>query len=167
MSVLAGIGVAVAGVVGFVLTLLGFSGVWLPIGAALLMQWQHPGSFSTWTLGVAIGLGLLGEIVELVASALGASKAGGTKRAAIGSIIGGVAGAILGTPIFPILGTILGAAVGAGVGAALMHQTRDGVQWRESMRVAQGAALGRLVATIVKAVLAVAVAALLGIAAFV
>lgn len=166
MGILAGIAVVLSGVVGFALTLLGFSGVWLAIVVALLVEWRRPDSFSMWTIGVAIGLALLGEVAEFVASALGASKAGGTKRAAGGAILGGFVGAIVGTPIAPIVGTILGAAVGAGVGAALMHQTREGVHWKESMRVAQGAAVGRLVATVIKAALAAAVAIMLSIAAF-
>jgi uncharacterized protein YqgC (DUF456 family) len=160
-TALVAVAVGLAGLVGLAITLLGFSGVWLAIAVALVVQWLRPDTYNPWTLGSAVALGFLGEIAEFAASAIWSTRAGGTKRAAAGAIVGGLIGGIAGTPLAPIIGTLLGAAVGAGVGAAVMHQTREGVDWREAARVGQGAAIGRLVATAIKAALALAVAVML------
>lgn len=167
MTIAWGIAVCIAGLIGVVATLLGFSGVWLLILVALVAEWATPDQmFSLWTIGWAVALGALGELIEFIAGSIGATKAGGTKRAAAGAMVGGLAGAILGTPVFPIIGTILGAAIGAGVGAAVMDRTKSERTWREVYAVGQGAAVGRLIATIVKTALALAAAVLLGVAAF-
>lgn len=140
-----------AGVVGFVLTLLTLPGIWLPVVVALLFQWFIPGIFPWWAIGAAAGLGVLAEVLELVASAAGSTKAGGTKRAAAGAILGTIAGAIVGSMIlfFPV-GTILGAVAGAGVGASMLDRSRIGRTWRESVNVGAGAAAARGVAIVLK-----------------
>lgn len=147
---IAAIAMGVAGLLAVGLTLLGISGSWLALAVGLLLEWRFPGMFSWWTLGVAAGLALLGEIVEFASGSIGAARAGGTKRAALGALFGGILGGVLATPILPIVGTILGAAAGAGLGAALADRTIPERAWRSSAKVAGGAAIGRLVATIVK-----------------
>ena len=65
MSIVAGTLVALFGLVGVVVTLLGFSGVWLTIVVALLVEWWRPGEqFGLWTILGTIGLGVLGEVAE-------------------------------------------------------------------------------------------------------
>lgn len=157
-----------AGLIGFLLTLLTLPGIWLPIAVALLFQWFHPGMFPWWVIISAALLGLLAEILELVASAAGATKAGGTKRAAAGAILGTVAGAIIGSMIllFPI-GTILGAVAGAGFGASLMDRSRSNRTWRDSANVGAGAAAARGVAIVLKGAFGAAIALLLMIGALV
>ncbi len=167
MDILAGILLALFGLVGVALTLLGFSGVWLTILVALLVEWWRPdGQFGTWTIVIAVFLGVLGEAIEFGASAVGAGKAGGSKRAGVGAMVGGLLGAIAGTPLIPIpvLGTLVGAVVGAGLGAMVMERTKPERTWGHSLRVGQGAAIGRLVATVVKTTLAAAVAVQLAVA---
>ena len=167
MDILAGILLALFGLIGVALTLLGFSGVWLTILVALLLEWWRPGGqFETWTIIVALLLGVFGEAVEFAASAVGASKAGGSKRAAAGAMVGGLLGAIAGTPLIPIpvLGTLVRAVVGAALGAAIMERTKETRTWGDSLRVGQGAAIGRLIATIVKTTLAAVDAVQLSIA---
>ncbi|HPO92663.1 MAG TPA: DUF456 domain-containing protein [Phycisphaerales bacterium] len=183
-------GVAIGCLLGVLLTVLTFPGIWFMVLAAALAQWwsyeQLPGAgiagaapdpaspavaqslmFNWWVLGTAAALALLGEIIEFFASALGAAKAGGTRRGAIGSILGGLIGAIAGTMILPILGTILGAALGAGVGALLFERHAGRKTWKEATKVGAGAAAGRLVATIAKAAIACAVALMLTLDAFI
>jgi len=142
-----------AGLLGFALSLLTLPGIWLPVAVALIFQWFVPGMFPWWVIGVAAGLGLLAELLELVASAAGSTKAGGTKRAAAGAILGTVAGAIVGSMLlfFPI-GTIVGAVAGAGVGASLMDRSRVNRSWKESANVGAGAAAARGVAIVLKGV---------------
>lgn len=157
-----------AGVVGFVLTLLTLPGIWLPIGVALLFQWFRPDMFSWWVIGAAVVIGLLAEAMEVGASAVGASKSGGTKRSAVGAIGGTVVGAILGSfiPLFPI-GTILGAIAGAGVGAGLLDRSRTDRTWGQSATVGAGAATARGIAIVVKGAMGAAIALTLIIGALV
>lgn len=166
MTIVAGILVGLAGMIGFALTLVGLSGVWLTVLAIVVHEWLVPGTYSMWTILAAVALGFLGEVAEFVAGSVGAAKAGGTKRAAVGALVGGLVGGVLGTPIFPIVGTVVGAVVGAGAGAAMMHKTREDADWRQTWKVGQGAAIGRLVATAIKAFFALVVAVLAVVAAF-
>ncbi|TVQ63656.1 MAG: DUF456 domain-containing protein [Phycisphaerales bacterium] len=142
-----------AALFGMALVILGLPGVWLMVVCALLIQWWRPDTYSWWTLGVCLGLALLGEVLDIVASAVGARGAGGTKRSFVGAIAGGLIGAVLGTPIAPVVGTILGGAVGAGIGAAALDRSKPLHTWRMSARVGQGAAVGRLVSTLIKMVI--------------
>ncbi|MGH7243226.1 MAG: DUF456 domain-containing protein [Phycisphaerales bacterium] len=145
------ISLLVAGVVGLVLSLLTLPGIWLPITVALVFQWFEPTMFPWWVIGVAVGLGAIAEILELVASAAGSTKAGGTKRAAAGAILGTVTGAVVGSLVlfFPI-GTIVGAVAGAGIGASLLDRSRIGRTWKDSCNVGAGAAAARGVAIVLK-----------------
>jgi uncharacterized protein YqgC (DUF456 family) len=171
MTILAGIIVILASLAGIALTLVMMPGIWLTIGVALLCQWLLSGEenlFAWTTLGAAVAMGAAGELFEVIASALGAARAGGTRRGAVGSIIGAVAGAVVGSMVlfFPI-GTIVGGAVGAGLGALVAERHGGRRTWAESARVGGGAAAGRLVATLFKAVMAVAVGVVLSVAVFV
>ncbi len=155
----------IVGVLGVIATLFSLPGIWLIVSTGIVVDLIKPETFSLTTLLVAVGAGLLAEIVEFVAAGAGAKQAGGTKRSSFGAIIGAVVGAIVGTPFFPIIGTIVGGVLGAGVGAMLMERTRDERTWGQTWRVGQGAAIGRLVATIIKAGFAIAIAVYLTVAA--
>lgn len=154
--------------VGVALTLVMMPGLWLIIVAALLCQWWKGGDLYSWTtLGIAVAMGVAAELFEIAASAVGAAKAGGTRRGAIGSVIGAIMGAILGSPFLPPVGVIAGGAVGAGLGALIAERHGGRRTWGESAKVGGGAAAGRLVATIFKAAMAVAVGVVLCVGAFV
>ncbi len=150
---------------GVLVTAFTLPGTWLALAGASLAQWLHHEQFGTymfswWTLGVCLGLAVTAEIVEGVASAIGAAKAGGSKRAAIASIAGAILGAVLGTVLLPIpiLGTIAGAAIGAGLAALLTEKHLGEKTWAQAARVGTGAAVGRLVATVAKVGFAIAIA---------
>ena len=85
--------------------------------------------------------------------------------------MGGLIGAIAGTVfiLVPVVGTIVGAAIGSGAGAMLLelHKPKDERRSTSLLAVGKGAAVGRLLATVIKGVFALAVAALLTVAAFV
>jgi uncharacterized protein YqgC (DUF456 family) len=159
------VSIALASAVGIGLTLLGLPGIWLTIGVALIAWLIRGETYSWWTIGACVALGLLAELLEFVLSAAGAAKAGGSKRAALASIVGGVIGGILGAPfLFPI-GTIIGAALGAGAAAGIFEATKPGRTLEQSYAVGQGAAVGRLVATIAKTTINVVIALILVLAA--
>jgi len=158
----------VVSLAGIALTVVTLPGAWLICGAAILikMLWI-PDLLSWWTIGVAVGLAIVGEIVELAASSFGAAKAGGSKRGAIGALVGTLAGAIIGSFIlfFPI-GTIVGAVAGAAAGSLVAERAWAGRTWAESAKASQGAAVGRLAATVMKTGFTVAIGLVVSIAGF-
>lgn len=162
--------VALTSLLGVALTLLSFPGIWTMVLVALLCKWWQPEMFSWWTLGVALALAGLAEIVEAFASAAGAAKAKGSKTAMGASLIGAVVGGILGTvflPFLPVIGTIIGGIAGAGLGAGAAERLIKQKQWRDSWNVARGAATGRALSIVAKGAIAVGVALMLTVAAFV
>jgi len=167
MDTFAGFIIIFASLVGIALTVLTLPGIWFAILVAVCCELWRGDLYSYYTLGAAVGVGIVAELLEFVASAAGASKAGGTRRGAIGALIGAFVGAILGTPVFPVLGTILGGTVGAGAGALIAERHSGRKTWKESARIGKGAAIGRFSATIIKLVLAVVIALILCIGAFV
>ena len=149
---------------GWCLTLVGLPGNWLITASAALYAWLGPptgvGAIG-WkaVLGLAI-LTALGELIETFTSVVGARRAGGSRRAALfsllGSIVGAISGAAIGVPI-PVLGSaigsILGGAIGAFGGAVLAEQSR-GEGNSKSIRVGRAAFWGRLLGTGAKSVIA-------------
>lgn len=133
------------------LAVLQLPGVWMLLlfasGYAWLTDWSFIGP---WTLVVLVAIAIGAEVIETLASAAGAGKAGASKRAMILSIVGALVGGIVFTFIaIPVIGTIIGVCVGACVGGA------GGELWKgrtggQAMRVGMGAAAGRLVGTVVK-----------------
>ncbi len=166
MDHLAAIIVILTSLVGIVLTLLTLPGTWFMLVAAMLVWWWRPDMYEPWTIGVAGVLALLGEALEFVSSAAGSAKAGGSRRGAVGSIAGAIAGAILGTPFLPPIGTIAGGVLGAGAGAVLAERLWAKRTWAEAARSGQGAAVGRLAATILKTGVAVGIGVVLVVGAY-
>lgn len=158
---------------GVALTAFTLPGIWIGLVGVGLAQWwsiAYHGSdhamFSWWTLGACVGLGVVAEILEIVASAFGARKTGGSKKAAFASIIGALIGAIVGSFILPIIGTIIGAALGAGIGALLTEKHLGEKTWKDASKVGAGAAAGRLVAIVAKVAIAALIALALTVDAF-
>ena len=114
-----------------------------------------------WPTVLAIGLLCgLGELVEFVAGMWGAHRAGGSRRAAvfslIGSLIGAIAGGVLGLPLAVIgspLGAILGGALGALLGAGIAEYSL-GESEEKQWKVGQAAFWGRLLGTGFKSLIA-------------
>ena len=157
----------VLGLMGVLLTLVGLPGTWLYLACALIAQWTMRDVFnvdapySWWTVGVGVGLCILAEVAEGLSGAAGAAKAGASKRALVGAAIGGLIGAIAGTILLaflPIIGTLLGGAVGAAIGSVVLELSKNkDLRKSTSLRdVATGAAIGRLLSTVIKSVFAIA-----------
>lgn len=145
---------------GWVMTLLSLPGNWLMVLVVAIYAWLVPaewrGDVSWAVVLVVLLLAIVGEILETLAVAVGTSRAGGSRRAALlglcGSLGGGLIGALVGVPIpvvGPLVGAVLfaaaGAAFGAYVGEAWKGRTAD-----ESWKVSQAAFVGRLLGTMAK-----------------
>ncbi|RMH11041.1 MAG: DUF456 domain-containing protein [Planctomycetota bacterium] len=161
--------IAIVSFLGVGLTLLTLPGIWISLAAAILVKvlWQ-PEIISWNVLIVAMVLGVLAEVAELVASAAGSSRAGGSKHGAIWSIIGAIVGAIVGSIMLPIpiVGTVVGGVAGAGVAALGAEMVFANKPWREAAKIGQGAAVGRLLSTVIKTAFSAAIAIILSVAAF-
>jgi len=99
------------------------------------------------------GLVVLGEGLEFVVGTFYAARKGATRRGVIGAFVGGLLGAALGNGVVPVIGAVLGSFVGAFCGAVLgefLH-TR---QLEPGLRVGAHSFLGRLLAILIKHVIA-------------
>lgn len=170
MAIVVAIGASLFNLLCVGLTLLQMPGLWLMLLAALCLNlFYAPSMFSWWTIGAAGGLCLLAEVSEFAAGAVGAQRAGATRRGMWGAVAGGIVGAIVGTVAIPIpvLGTLLGAGIGSGLGAAGLELSRRGATMDHAARVAGGAAVGRVTAAVIKLGFACVLAAVLSVAAFI
>ena len=143
-------------------------GMWLMILFAVLLEWWLPGEFLFgWTvLWVAVGLAVLGEVLEFVLGAAGSRQAGGSTRGAVLAIIGSIVGGILGTALpIPLVGTLLGSCLGAFAGA-LLGDLWVGRPLFQSIGAGRGAAVGRLWGTAAKLAVGAVIAVVLTVAAF-
>ena len=156
-----------------VLTLVGLPGTWAIVVTSVLLAWLAP---PDWCIAIAwgnvaalVGLALLGELIEFVASAAGVGKLGGSRRAAalaiVGSLVGALVGMVIGLPIpIPVVGSLIGsvllggagAAVGAFIGERMIGKDVDG-----SIKIGFAAFLGRIVGTLGKTLCAAIMAAML------
>jgi uncharacterized protein len=158
--------ILVVGLAGVVMTLLTLPGPWVTLAAALGIKVWQPELFPWWVLIGVAGLAIAAEVIEFVAGALGATRAGATRRGAWGAIVGSIVGAIAGSPLLFPIGTIAGGVVGAAAGTLVMERGASDKTWKEASRAGAGAAVGRLVATLAKTAFAAAMALALGIAVF-
>ena len=147
----------------WLLTLLALPGNWLMVVAtsvyAYFMPAQSPAAIGWKTVVVILALAAVGEIVELVASAMGVSKTGGSRRSALmallGSVVGGILGVLIGVPI-PLIGSVVAAVFFAGLGAmtgAILGELSVGQRLGTSWRVGKAAFWGRLAGTLGKTLL--------------
>ena len=145
---------------GWCLTLVGLPGNWLMVittvvyGLLVPMEWR---SAIGWPVMVLVAvLAAVGELLEFAASAVGTTKAGGSKRSAglalVGSVAGGLLGAFIGLPV-PVVGTIVAAVVFAACGAmggAVLGESWKGRTLDEGIEVGKAAFWGRMLGTLGK-----------------
>ena len=145
---------------GCVLTLLAMPGNWLIVTAVAVYAWLVPGegrlAIGWEVVGVLVLLAIVGEVLEFLASALGAAKAGGSKRGAVlamvGSMVGALVGLFVGIPI-PVVGPIIAAVLFAGLGAfggALLGEIWKGRKLDKSWQVGKAAFCGRVLGSVAK-----------------
>lgn len=125
-----------------------FGGIWL---AAAVDGYRHLG---LWWLLIIGAIGVLGIIVDFVASTLGAKRVGASSRALWGAAIGTIVGMFLGIP-----GLLLGPFVGA-----LLGELASGTSVLRSAHVGVGTWLGLLFGTLLKLVLSFLMIGFFGVA---
>lgn len=173
--ILAGLAFTMVSGVGVLLQCITLPGIWLVMVAALLYQGGTmmagvPAPFSWWTLGIAFGLAVLGEVVELATGAVGAAAGGGRTRGAAGAMLGSVIGAVLGIFVFafiPLIGPLIGALLGAAIGAFAGELSYGDRTAGQAVLPAVGAAMGRVAGVAAKIVLAIAIWVMLVVDAFI
>lgn len=142
-------------------------GNWLMVATTYLFAWWRWGDgIFSWPLLIVITvLALIGEIIEFLAGAGGAKKAGSGWMGALAAVGGAVCGAIIATPILPFIGTILGACFGAGLATWIVERI-TGKKHDESVRSGVGAGTGVLIGTLSKLGIGCVIWLLIAIAAF-
>jgi hypothetical protein len=159
------------------LTLVTLPGNWLIVAAAAVFALLLPedaGRGITWvTVGMLVGLAIIGEIVEFGAGAAGAAKQGASRRAIVlsivGAMVGSITGLVIGAPI-PILGPFIMAVLGGAAGAfagGYLGEAWKGRTEEERMAVGRGAFAGRLWGTVGKLAVGAIMLAILAWDAFV
>lgn len=149
----AGLSYAFVGLLGLLLllNLPGLPANWLIL--ALVGVWQflhpHPGNLDVWYWGLAVGLALLGEALEMGVQIFNARRHGSTRGGTLAGMIGAFAGAILFAPLFFGLGALLGALLGAWLGCFLVEFLR-GRPMQDSLDAAFGTMMGRFLGTVCK-----------------
>ena len=150
-----------------VFTLFALPGNWLIVITTAVFAWWQRGQevFSIYTIIVIAVLAFFGEVVEFIAGAGGAKKAGAGWLGAIAAVFGAIFGAITGTFVLPLFGTILGACLGAGL-AATVVELAVGKTPDASIRSGFGASVGHLIGSTVKFAIGVAIWLIVAVAAF-
>jgi uncharacterized protein len=152
---------------GLFLNILGLPGLWLIVISVVVYGWIFGWTYvGVWTIAVLVVLGLLAELVELLAGAAGSKAAGGSKRGMIGAIVGGIIGGIAGTPLIPIpvVGTIVGSVAGCFIGAYAIEWA-IGRTHGDAAVISYGAAKGRIVGLLAKTAFGVVMAIWAAVAA--
>jgi uncharacterized protein YqgC (DUF456 family) len=164
-------------IAGWLLTLFSMPGNWVIVVSAALFAWLVPadgtsGIGMSWTAVAALLiLAIIGEVIEFLAGAMGASRAGGSKRGAVlaivGSMIGALIGAFVGLPI-PVVGSVVAAILFASCGAlvgAMLGEWWKGRDLAQALEVGQGAFWGRMLGALAKTTVASVMAAVAIVAA--
>lgn len=158
VHVLGILALALASLLGVLLTAIQLPGTWLILAAAIIYDWCYDwAKLGFVVLSILAGLAVLGEIVEFAAAYVFAGKAGGSRRAAWGGVIGGLVGMFVFTLPVPVLGTIAGGVIGCFLGAILGEMTKRGPLGR-SGRIGASAALGHIAGMAAKLALAFVIA---------
>ena len=161
-------------IVCWALSIIGLPGNWLILVAAgvyaFLVPDEHHAMAWWLAVGILLVLAILGEIVEMLAAAVGVRRHGGSRRGALLSFVGAMTGALIGLFVglpIPVVGSIVAAVLFACVGALLGAFL--GEQWKgrsidESLKVGHAAFWGRLAGTAGKMALGCVMVAVVAVA---
>lgn len=150
----------------WVLILLGLPGTWIMLAAAIvyaLLAPVEPPRTLGWPAVIEMALlAGLGEVIELIAGAAGASRSGASRRGMVGavggSLVGAVVGLFVGLPI-PLVGSLLAAILFAGLGAlggTMLAERSLGRELRTAWQIGKAAFWGRMLGTVCKAAIGLA-----------
>ena len=140
--------------------LIALPGNWICVLLVALYAWLGPGegrvAIGYGTVLAAFAIALVGEMIEFFAGAVGAQRAGASRRSTLYSILGSMAGALtgalVGVPI-PVVGSIIAAILFGGLGAAagaMYGEWTDGKEWKENWTVGHATFWGRTFGTLGK-----------------
>ena len=160
MNIVAAVFYVLIVLVSWLVQLVGLPGNWLIVVTAAIYAWLiADGSRAAlgWqAVALLVVLALLGELVEFLAGAMGAAKAGGSRRgtvlAIVGSLVGGIVGLFVGIPI-PVIGSLVSAILFGGLGAmvgAFLGESWKGRDFDTSIQIGKAAFIGRLLGTVGK-----------------
>ncbi len=137
-------------ILGFLLTLLGIAGSFLPVlpgpitgwVGLLLLHLTKAVPMDYTFLGITLAVSVIIWILDYIIPSLGTKKYGGTKYGAVGTTLGMIVGFLIPIP----LGFIIGAFAGAFLGE-LIHDKND---YQKAWKGAVGSFLGFLASTTLK-----------------
>ena len=141
-------------IIGFLLTLLGIIGSFLPVLPGPLTGWlgllvlhlTNAVPMNYTFLGITLGVGIIIWIIDYIIPAMGTKKFGGSKYGIVGTMVGLIIGLLSPIPF----GIIIGAFVGAFVGE-LMFDSKD---TSRALKASFGSFLGFLTSTFLKFIVA-------------
>lgn len=133
---------------------LGLGGSFIVLGLAAIHAVATGFDPITWQwLLILLGLALLGELIEFLIGTFYVAQKGATRWGVFAAFVGGLVGAILGNNVVPVLGAVLGSFAGA-FGGAVLGEYYQNQKLEPSLRVGAHAFMGRILATVVKHVIA-------------
>ncbi|MDP0500016.1 MAG: DUF456 domain-containing protein [Verrucomicrobiota bacterium JB022] len=133
-------------IVSSTLFFLGVLGIFLPVLPSTILVWAGIAIHQLWMAPLSVGwkfvivagiITLLAELLDFVASYLGAKKFGATWKGALGALVGAIVGGIF----FNLPGLILGPIIGA-----MLFEFIEQRSWRAASRAGIGAIVGSLFA---------------------
>ncbi len=134
-------------ITGFILTLVGIIGSFLPVLPGPIMGWLGllllhltkavPMSYTF--LGITLAISIIIWVLDYIIPAMGTKKFGGSKEGSIGTTIGLIIGLLAPIPLGFIIGAFLGAIIGE-----LIHDRKD---FNKAIKGAIGSFLGFLAST--------------------
>ncbi len=140
------------------MTALRLPGTWsIVVAAAAYGLWTDWQAFGAGLIAILVGIAVAGEVIELIASAVTARKAGASRQAAWGGLIGGFLGMIFLSFLVPIpfVGTMAGALVGCFAGA-MIAELRVRKKLDQGAKVGFFSAIGFVLGTVAKIAIAMA-----------
>lgn len=142
-----------------ILVPLGLPGNFLMLGLALVAAWLGGFARIGWiALLVMLGAVLLAELLESLLGAAMTRRYGASWWGVGGAFIGGIVGALVGSAALPLVGTLVGAFLGAASGAVLLEAWQRRRVDAEALRAGWGAFLGKLLASLLKEAVTLAIA---------
>jgi len=144
----------------------GLPGTFVIVGAAMVYAWATGFAAVHWsTIAWLALLAILGEGIEFLAGAAGATRERPSRRVTIWTLLAGFIGGIIGTPFMFGIGSLVGALVGAFVGASLAVASEGG-STGSALATGWAALRGRLLGFILKTAMAVLMLVVLATAIF-
>lgn len=137
-------------ITGFLLTLIGIIGSFLPIlpgpptawVGLLLLYLTSVVAMDWWVLGITLGLAIVISILDYIIPAIGTKKSGGTRYGMWGTTIGLILGLLSPIPLGFLIGAFLGAFIGE-----MIYDSKD---TSRATKAAFGSFFGFLTSTFIK-----------------